>query len=64
VVQQPKSVVKDSSAYGKIGKLLRALSDDDDDDDQPNIATSAVPSNMQQPWLEDFHGYLQSKDHL
>ena len=63
MVKQPKLTAK-SSAYGKIGKLLRSLSDNEDEDNGPNTATMVVSGDAQQPWLEDFHGYLQSKDHL
>ena len=53
-----------SSAYGKIGKLLCSQSDDEDKDNGPNTATMVVSGDTQQPWLKDFHGYLQSKDHF
>ncbi|KAN0094364.1 Ribonuclease H-like domain containing protein [Tylopilus felleus] len=67
VVERPKQTTKTSSAYGKIGQLLCTLSDDDDDDDAD--ASHATPSthgdlDPHQPWLEDFHGYLRSKDQL
>jgi hypothetical protein len=44
----------------KVGVLLRELSDDKEEelDDQ---ASQANPSN---PWHDDFHGYLHSRDQL
>ncbi|KAH7904437.1 hypothetical protein BJ138DRAFT_1119412 [Hygrophoropsis aurantiaca] len=53
---------KMTSAYGKIGTLLRELSDDEDEDNAPS--TSSQYGDPRSPWLEDFHGYLNSKDHL
>lgn len=58
--------MKSSSAYGKIGRLLRTLLDDEDDNDGDHAAPSSIhgDSDPHQPWLEDFHSYLRSKDQL
>ena len=54
--------VKMTAAYGKINQLLRELSDDDDD--ETLSATPSTHGDPHRPWLDDFHGYLSSKDQL
>ena len=50
-----------ASAYGKIGQLLRELSDNDNDD---SMEDSAAASKSSEAWYDEFHGYLNSKDQL
>ena len=65
VVTKPTKPAKTTAAYGKISQLLRELSDDNDDDmDNENIAMTSLHGDPQQPWLQEFHGYLNSKDQL
>jgi hypothetical protein len=45
----------------KVGILLRELSDDEDDTDTYGRDT---PTNPNDPWREDFKGYLHSRDKL
>lgn len=61
VAARPTKQLKSMASFGKISQLLRELSDDEDEED--NLVTSAY-GDPQQPWLDDFHGYLNSKDHL
>jgi len=46
----------------KVGILLRELSEDEDKDKVPVVGDA--PSSLNVPWATDFHGYLNSKDHL
>jgi len=50
-----------SSITRKVGILLRELSDDEDDTDPQG---QDVPANLNDPWREDFNGYLHSRDKL
>jgi hypothetical protein len=45
----------------KVGVLLRELSDDEDDADAYG---QDPPTNPNDPWREDFKGYLHSRDKL
>lgn len=45
----------------KVRILLRELSDDEDDD---NMYRQDPPINPNDPWREDFRGYLHSRDKL
>ncbi|GBE78345.1 hypothetical protein SCP_0112300 [Sparassis crispa] len=53
----------------KLSKLMRELSDDEDDT-IPSPSAAATSSTQEssgdpnKPWLADFHGYLNSRDHL
>jgi hypothetical protein len=66
VITKASKPVKNTAAYGKVKQLLRELSDDEDEDDNENIvpATSSMYGDSQRPWLQEFHGYLNSKDQL
>ncbi|KAF8139671.1 hypothetical protein EV363DRAFT_1292094 [Boletus edulis] len=66
VITKASKPVKNTAAYGKVKQLLRELSDDEDEDDNENIvpATSSMYGDSQRPWLQKFHGYLNSKDQL
>jgi hypothetical protein len=46
----------------KVGILLRELSDDEDDD--ADAHGQDAPTNPNDPWREDFKGYLHSRDKL
>ncbi|KAN0113570.1 hypothetical protein V8E52_007634 [Russula decolorans] len=45
----------------KVGILLRELSDDEDDAD---TCEQDTPTNLNDPWRDDFKGYLHSRDQL
>jgi hypothetical protein len=62
VTARPTNQLKSTALFGKISHLLRELSDNEDDED--TFATSLVHGDPQWPWLDDFHGYLNSKDSL
>jgi len=47
----------------KLGVLFRELSDDEDEDDEDFRGLDA-PVNPNDPWREDFKGYLHSRDEL
>ena len=54
------------STVSKAKRLLRELSDDEDESSgtRTNIGTQESCAEDHQPWLQDFHGYLNSPDHL
>jgi hypothetical protein len=43
----------------KISRLLRELSDTEDED---SFAGPTAEADPQQPWIQDFHAYLDSRD--
>jgi hypothetical protein len=45
----------------KVGILLHELSDDKDNAD---TTSGDAPTNMNDPWCDDFKGYLHSRDQL
>jgi hypothetical protein len=45
----------------KVGILLRELSDDEDDAD---TAGGDAPTNVNDPWCNNFKGYLHLRDQL
>jgi hypothetical protein len=45
----------------KVGILLRELSDDEDNAD---TCEQDAPTNLNDPWRDDFKGYLHSRDQL
>ena len=51
-----------NSTIRKVGILLRELSDDEDDD--ADMRELDAPTNLNDPWREDFRGYLHSRDEL
>lgn len=53
-----------TSAYGKIGQLLRELSDDEDDDDRVEHSDSTSTTGDASGWYAEFYGYLNSRDQL
>ena len=53
-----------SGASQKLGKLLRVLSDDEDEMDLDARVGPLMTTPLGEPWLEDFHGYLNSTDQL
>ena len=59
--KQGKSILKKRNNRNKVKQLLRELSDDEDKD-MPVL--SLMHGDPQQPWLQEFHGYLNSKDQL
>lgn len=63
VITKPIKAIQNTAAYDKVKQLLRELSDDEyEDEDIP--ALSLMHSDPQRPWLQEFHGYLNSKDQL
>lgn len=65
-VHTTSSTVKHAGATRKLKKLLRELSDDEDDTTSRSRDSTDDPDtpNEDEAWLEDFNGYLQSKDRL
>ena len=62
VIAKPNKSLKVTASYCKISQLLHELSGDEDTEDVS--VTSMVHGDPLQPWLNEFHGYLNSKDHL
>ena len=62
VIAKPDKSLKVTVSYGKISQLLCKLLNDEDAEDV--LVTSMVHGDPLQPWLNEFHGYLNSKDHL
>jgi hypothetical protein len=53
-----------TGASRKLSKLLRVLSDDKDEMPVDGRVGSSATTPLGEPWLEDFHGYLNSTDQL
>lgn len=52
-----------TGASRKLSKLLQVLSDDKNEM-EGNSGTGSSIAQSQEPWLEDFHGYLNLTDQL
>ena len=57
-----------SAKKGKLSTLLRELSDDESDNDSDNDmgvnGGSSQLDDASQPWMKDFHMYLDTSEHV
>lgn len=64
VVTKSVNPIKNTAVYGKVKQLLCELSNDNLDDNNNMPVPSSMYGDPQQPWLQEFCGYLNSKDQL
>ena len=55
-----KTRTNQNTQHQQLNRLMRELSDDEDSD----IPTPVSSTDPAQPWLQEYHGYLNAKDHL